>query len=109
MGFFQGIQCGVRRHCAAFVVAAERSKRHKLGRVGIITDAHAAITRMTHDEHGPGRSYALQQRKAVAALRVWELSVDIEIPWCPAHKEIPGNEVADGWAKQPPVSVADTC
>ena len=24
----------------------------------------------------------------------------IEIRWCPAHKRIPGNEVADGWAKQ---------
>jgi len=34
----------------ALAVAAERSK---LGRVRIFTDAHAAITRMTHGEPGP--------------------------------------------------------
>ena len=55
------------------------------------------ITRMTHDEPGPGQTYALQARKAIAALREREPSVDIEIRWCPAQK---GNEVANGWAKQ---------
>ena len=37
--------------------------------------------------------------KAIAALREREPSVEIEIRWCPAHKGILGNEVADGWAK----------
>jgi len=59
--------------------AAERSKRHKLGRVRIFTDAQAAIMRMTHDEPGPGQTYALQARKAIAALREREPSVEIEI------------------------------
>ena len=60
----------------------------------------AAITRMTCDEPGPGQTYALRARTAIAALRGREHSVEIEIRWCPAHKGIPGNEVADGWAKQ---------
>jgi len=55
---------------------------------------------MTHDKPGPGQTYALQARTAIAALREREPSVETEIRWCPAHKGIPGNEVADGWAKQ---------
>ena len=46
------------------MVAAERSKRRKLSRVRIFTDAQAAITRMVHDEPGPGQTYAHQARKA---------------------------------------------
>ena len=57
MGFFQEAYDA---ECAAIVralaVAAERAKRHKLGRVRIFTDAQAAITRMTHDEPGPGQT-----------------------------------------------------
>ena len=48
----------------------------------------------------PGQTYALQARKAMAALREREPSVEVEVRWCPAHKGIPGNEVADGWVKQ---------
>ena len=84
----------------ALEVAAERAKRRRLGRMRIFTDAQAAITRMTHDEPGPGQTYALQARKAIAALREREAAIEIEIRWCPAHKGIPGNEIADGWAKQ---------
>ena len=67
--------------------------------VGIFIDAQAAITRMTHDEPGPGQTYAIQARQAIAILRKQEPAVEIEINWCPAHKGIPGNEVADEWAK----------
>jgi len=83
----------------ALAVAARQAKRHKLGRVRIFTDAQAAIARMTHDEPGPGQTYAIQARQAIAILRKQEPAIEIEINWCPAHKGIPGNEVADGWAK----------
>jgi len=90
--------------CAAIAraleVAAELAKRRRLGRVRIFTYAQATITRMTHDEPGPGQTYALQARKAIAALREREAAIGVEICWCPAHKGIPGNEIADGWAKQ---------
>jgi len=101
MGFFPdayGAECAT--IACALAVAAKLPKRRKLGRVRNFTDAQAAITRMTHDAPGPGQAYALQARKAIAALREREPSVEIEIRWCPAHKGIPGNEVADGWAKQ---------
>jgi len=77
----------------ALAVASERAKRRKLGKVRIFTDAQAAIARMAHDE--PGQKYAIQARQAIADLRKWEPAIEIEINWCPAHKGIPGNEVAD--------------
>jgi len=83
----------------ALAVASERAKRRKLGRVRIFTDAQSAIARMVHDEPGPGQTYAIQARKAIADLRKREPAIEIEVNWCPAHKGIPGNEVADGWAK----------
>ena len=101
MGFFReayDTKCAA--IARALAVAVERSKRRKLGRVRIFTDAQAAITRMAHGETGPGQTYALQARKAIAALHERKPSVEIEIRWCPVHKGIPGNEVADGWAKQ---------
>jgi len=54
---------------------------------------------MTHDEPGPGQTYAIQARQAIAILRIQEPAIEIEIRWCPAHKGIPGNEVADKWTK----------
>jgi len=53
----------------ALAVAAGRAKRYKLGRVRIFTDTQAAITRMTHDEPGPGQTYTIQARQAIAILR----------------------------------------
>jgi len=98
MGFFHGAECAAIAH--ALAIAVERAKRRKLGRVRIFTDAQVAITRITHDEPSPGQTHALQARKGIAALREQEPSVEIEIRWCPAHKGIPGNEIADGWARQ---------
>ena len=71
MGFFQetyDAECAA--IARALAVAAERAKRCKLGRVRIFTDAQAAIARMTHDEPGPGQTYALQARQAIATLRI---------------------------------------
>jgi len=82
----------------ALAAAVGQAKQHKLGRVRIFTDAHPAIARMTHDEPGPGQTYAIQARQAIAILRKQEPAIAIEIR-CPAHKGIHGNEVADKWAK----------
>ena len=66
----------------------------KAGVVGYLQLAHPGRAtpykcRMAHDEPGPGQTYAIQARQAIAALRRQE------IRWCPAQKGIPGNEVAD--------------
>jgi len=70
----------------ALDVAADRAKRRILGRVRIFPNAQAAIKRMTHDEPGPGQTYALQARQAKAALRNQEPAVEIEIRWCPYER-----------------------
>jgi len=86
--------------CAALAralqVAATRS--HTIGAVTIFTDAQAAIWRMTSDDPGPAQKYALEARRHIAALRVKEPNVKIEIRWCPSHQGIAGNEFADQWA-----------
>jgi hypothetical protein len=43
--------------------------------------------------------YATHARKHIAALRRARPGVIIEVRWCPAHKEVPGREKADEWAK----------
>ena len=88
MGYFQeayDAECAA--IARALAVAAGRAKRHKLGKVRIFTDAQAAITRMTHDEPGPGQTYAIEARQAIAILRRQEPAIEIEIRWCPAHKD----------------------
>jgi len=67
MGYYQEAYDS---ECAAIAraqaVAAGQARRHKLGRVRIFTDAQAAIA---HDEPGPGQTYAIQARQAIAILR----------------------------------------
>jgi len=67
--------------------------------VTIFTDAQAAIRRMVSEEPGPGQQYAIEARQHVAALRRARPDIRIEIRWCPAHKGVTGNEIADTWAK----------
>jgi len=66
-----------------------------LERVTIFTDAQAAMRRMESEEPGPGQQYALQAGRRVAALRRARPDIGTEIRWCPAHKDVPGNEKAD--------------
>jgi len=73
-----------------------------LERVTILTDAQAAIRRMVPDEPGragPRKQCDLQARKHIATLRRARPGTVIEIRWCPAHKEVAGNEKADEWVK----------
>jgi len=84
MGYFQeayDAECAA--IARALAVAAGQAKRHKLGRVRIFTDAQAAITRMTHDEPGPGQTYTIEARQAIAILRKQVPAIEIEIRWCP--------------------------
>jgi len=80
MGYFQEAYDA---ECAAIAralpVASERAKRRKLGRVRIFTDAQSAIARMTHDEPGPGQTYAIQARQSIAGLRRREPAIEIEV------------------------------
>jgi len=89
------------RHCFGYYESRNSDTNLNLHVfVRTLQEAHAqaAITRMTHDEPGPGQTYA---RKAIAALRVREPSVEVEIRWCPAHKKgSPGTRSRMGWAKQ---------
>jgi len=97
MGYFQeAYDAAIAR---ALAVAAERAKRRKLNRVRIFTDAQATTTRVTHGEPGLGRTYALQARKAIAALREREPSVESEDPLVPrAQRDL--RERDCGWMGQ---------
>ena len=86
--------------CAALARALESVTRgHVPERVTIFSDAQAAIRRMASDEPSPGQQYAIRARAHIATLRRARPGITIEIRWCPAHKGITGNEVADRWAK----------
>ncbi|KAI5841615.1 hypothetical protein BZA05DRAFT_464460 [Tricharina praecox] len=63
------------------------------------TDAQATIRRLTHNEPSPSQQYALQARKHLATNRRREPGIAIEVSWCPAHKDVPGNAKADELAK----------
>ena len=88
MGYFQeayDAECAA--IARALAVASERAKRRKLGSFRNFTDAQAAIARMMHDEPGPGQTYAIQARQMIADLRRREPAIEIEVNWCPAHKQ----------------------
>jgi len=84
--------------CAALARALESAWRRPTTpeRVTILTEAQAAIRRISSDEPDPSQQYAQQARKHIAAQRP---GIMIAIRWCPAHQGIAGNEMADEWAK----------
>jgi len=55
-----------------------------------------AIERALTEAAEKVQTYALKARKAIAALREREPTVEMEIRWCPAHKGI----LPDGCAKR---------
>jgi ribonuclease HI len=87
--------------CAALARALEIAARRETTpkRVTIFTDAQAAIRSIVSEEPGLGQLYAIQARRRIAELRRARPDITIEIRWCLAHKGVPGNEKADGWAK----------
>jgi len=88
-------ECAALAH--ALELAAQRSSTPE--RVTIFSDVQVAIRRMASDEPCPGQQYALQVRKHITRLRSARRGIVTEIRWCPAHKEVIGNEKADEWAK----------
>jgi ribonuclease HI len=87
--------------CAALARALEIATRRQAApeRVTMFNDTQAAIRRIPLDEPGPGQKYTIQTRRHIAALRKVRPSITIEIRWCPVHKGVPWNEMADEWAK----------
>jgi ribonuclease HI len=87
--------------CAALARALQTAAQRQTTpeRVTIFTDAQAAIRRISTEDPGPGQMYAIQARRHIATLRRARLGIIIEIWWCLAHKGVPGNEKAEGWAK----------
>jgi len=64
-----GIRWEVPRHSACLSGGSGAIQANQARRVRIFADALAAITRMTHGKSGPVQTYALQAKKAIAALR----------------------------------------
>lgn len=71
-------------------------KMPTLNRITIFSDAQEALRRLQKDEESPGQALSRSIWK-------WEESlagVDIEYVWVPGHEGVPGNEVADEFAKR---------
>jgi hypothetical protein len=58
----------------------------------IFTDAKAAIRRMASEERGPEQMCAIEAQRYITMLRRARPDIIIEVRWCPAHKDVPGNE-----------------
>ena len=64
----------------------------------VFSDAQAAISRVAHDQTGPGQ--ALVIRAINASTSILERGNKVTIRWTPSHEGIEGNEQADEMAKR---------
>ena len=64
----------------------------------IFSDSQAAISRIQHDQTGPGQAQALRAKEIEQSLS--ERANTIEIRWTPSHAGVVGNEKADATAKR---------
>jgi ribonuclease HI len=64
----------------------------------VFLDNSAAISRLSHLKPGAGQTYAIEIHKI--AKRLSDINVRLHIHWVPGHQGVPGNEIADGLAKQ---------
>ena len=64
----------------------------------VFSDSQAAIRRAMHDGQGPGQQW--EGAIIEFATRAMARNNHIWICWAPAHRGIPGNEVADSAAKE---------
>ena len=72
------------------------SKFPSLTKITIFSDSQEALRRLSMDEESPGQSIS-------RAIWRWEAQlkdVDIEYVWVPGHEGVPGNEIADIFAKR---------
>ena len=73
-----------------------RTKMRDLHTISIFSDAQEALRRIHADDESPGQALA-------RAIWRWESElegVDIIYNWVPGHEEVPGNEIADIFAKR---------
>jgi ribonuclease HI len=75
---------------------AVRMQTSNTMQITIFCDSQEAIRRIASDHEGPGQAMA-------RAIRKWEKEilngVSLTYCWVPGHKDVPGNEAADHWAK----------
>jgi ribonuclease HI len=64
----------------------------------VFLDNSAAISRLSNLHPGAGQTYAIAIHKI--AKRLSDIGVRLHIHWVPGHEGVPGNEIADGLAKQ---------
>jgi ribonuclease HI len=81
--------------CEALELALKSKDK---GPITVLLDSRAAISRIQHQEPGPGQGLAIWAHRTAHALRAQGRIVTIQ--WVPGHHGIEGNERADQAAKQ---------